>query len=187
MLVSFDLRSKGYDTMSCLDLVLRKLNYIGRYMAIGDSIGSKAILSAPYILENRDRITAEGVNIQPEACGRWNHMVIHEGNAHDMKWPGQTFDVVLCCMMLEHDPHFWKTLSEARRILRPGGIFIAAVPTYLGEESKEATSCYKVHGLDFYRFGMHAIHNVIMEGFVDINAYIYGSPPRVLAHGTIGR
>lgn len=40
-----------------------------------------------------------------------------------------TFDVVLCCEILEHlaeDP--WHALREARRVLRPGGVFILTTP-----------------------------------------------------------
>lgn len=37
-------------------------------------------------------------------------------------------DVVLCCETLEHLPHPMKAVSEAARLLKPGGIFIGSCP-----------------------------------------------------------
>ena len=41
-----------------------------------------------------------------------------------------SFDVVISSSTLEHDLHFWKTLSEVRRILKVGGIFAVMDPGY---------------------------------------------------------
>jgi SAM-dependent methyltransferase len=50
--------------------------------------------------------------------------------AHQYDSP-DPFDVVVCCEVFEHDPHFRATLANALRLLRPGGLFVAtwAAPT----------------------------------------------------------
>ena len=45
-------------------------------------------------------------------------------NAHDLKFPDASFDVVICQEMLEHDSEFWVTLKEIARVLKVGGHFI---------------------------------------------------------------
>jgi SAM-dependent methyltransferase len=180
----YDLRDQDMGTATQVDVALRKLNRIGRYLSIGDSIGSEAILNVPYIRENKDRVKASGINIQREACGYWEHMRIYECNAHHINIGDCTEDVVLCCMMLEHDPEFWRTLSEVRRVLKPGGIFLLTVPTFLNPANLEATICYRVHGKDYYRFGLDAIADLLMDGFVDKHLFLYQNPPRALCYGT---
>jgi predicted SAM-dependent methyltransferase len=52
---------------------------------------------------------------------------------------GRKFDVVLCCEVLEHDPHGWKWIvSNAFFLLKPGGWFVvtAAGP------GREPHSCH---------------------------------------------
>lgn len=187
----------GQGTMDYIEEALRRVNYVGNYLAIGDSRGSAAILNAPYIVEKSNSISAIGINKQPDACGPWKHMYIHHGDANSMtSISAGAMDVVLCCMMLEHDPKFWLTLSEVRRVLRQRGIFIVGVPVYLVNEPEmvdlrvalsepsDATTCYRVHGEDYYRFSIDSIADILMEGFVDRNLILYGHPPRAICYGT---
>jgi SAM-dependent methyltransferase len=41
--------------------------------------------------------------------------------ADSLPYRAGSFDVVVSTEMLEHDPYFWRTLPEARRVLRKGG------------------------------------------------------------------
>jgi SAM-dependent methyltransferase len=41
-------------------------------------------------------------------------------NAHDLKFPDNTFDLVMCLQMLEHDDQPAQTVKEAYRVLQPG-------------------------------------------------------------------
>jgi SAM-dependent methyltransferase len=166
-----------------VNLALENINYVGRYLAIGDSIGSKAILNVPYIRENKDRIKAWGINVQPEACGHWEHMDISLMDAHRITYESGRMDVVLCCMMLEHDPEFWLTLSEVRRVLKPGGAFLLAVPTFLHASNGDSVACYREHGEDYYRFSQRAISKVLMKGFNRLQLILYQDPPRALCYG----
>ena len=42
----------------------------------------------------------------------------------------ESFDAVACNAVLEHDKFFWKTITEVKRILKPGGLFYVGVPGY---------------------------------------------------------
>lgn len=42
-------------------------------------------------------------------------------NGEDLRFPENSYDVVFICWFLEHVPHPERVLSEARRVLRPGG------------------------------------------------------------------
>lgn len=45
-------------------------------------------------------------------------------DAHDIKFPDESFDMVICLEMLEHDTDTQKTLQEAYRVLEKGGLFL---------------------------------------------------------------
>lgn len=42
-------------------------------------------------------------------------------SAHSIPFGEDSFAVVVCTEVLEHDPAFWRTLTEIRRVLAPGG------------------------------------------------------------------
>ena len=46
------------------------------------------------------------------------------GNSHDIPFPGERFDLVMCMNMLEHDSDPAKTIKEAYRVLRTGQPFL---------------------------------------------------------------
>lgn len=47
-------------------------------------------------------------------------------DAQDIPYPDASFDVIIANMMLYHVPDIAKALAEIRRVLRPGGRFLAA-------------------------------------------------------------
>ena len=49
---------------------------------------------------------------------------------HDIPFPENTFDVVLCNHVLEHVNNDIKAMSEIRRVLKPGGYSIMQVPFF---------------------------------------------------------
>lgn len=67
--------------------------------------------------------------------------VDHVGLAHEYPvagWDGEPFDAVVTTEMLEHDPHWKKTLAAGAQLLRPGGLFVLTC----------ATGGRDVHGAD---------------------------------------
>jgi len=54
--------------------------------------------------------------------------VAFQMNAHHLHFMDESFDHVLCLETLEHDPQFWVTVQEMRRVLRKGGVLVITVP-----------------------------------------------------------
>ena len=44
--------------------------------------------------------------------------------SHDLRFPDESFDVVISTEMLEHDPFPWVSMAEMGRVLKPGGVLI---------------------------------------------------------------
>ncbi|WP_299592102.1 class I SAM-dependent methyltransferase [uncultured Microbulbifer sp.] len=55
------------------------------------------------------------------------------GNALQLPFADQFFDVVICSEVLEHIEDYQGVLEEINRVLKPGGIFTATVPAFFPE------------------------------------------------------
>jgi SAM-dependent methyltransferase len=58
------------------------------------------------------------------------HLTPVEGSAHDLPFPDDAFEVVLCCEMMEHLPPEQRppAFREMLRVLRPGGRMVVTFP-----------------------------------------------------------
>lgn len=45
-------------------------------------------------------------------------------SSHNLPYPNEFFDVVVCLEMLEHDSNFYRTIDEAYRVLKSGGYLL---------------------------------------------------------------
>jgi len=133
-------------------------------------------------------------------------------NANDLScFKDNSFDLILCNSMFEHDPYFWKTLLEVKRVLAPGGRLIIGVPMYgeMGIRSffpknrtlsklfkwflnllaldylKASTPVLGIHNYpeDYYRFSKIAVRDVLLEGYHSVEIYQLMMPPRIIASG----
>jgi SAM-dependent methyltransferase len=111
------------------------------------------------------------------------------GNANDMRdvFEDDYFDLVVCSATLEHDKHFWLTVGEMKRVLRPGGLMIVSVPGYVEDPERDqgrATHTYRVHyRFDYYRFSEQAVREVFFEGMRRVRVKPVMFPPRIFGHG----
>ena len=56
-----------------------------------------------------------------------------EGSGLALPFPDNHFDKVICSEVLEHVPDYNAMLGEIKRVLKPGGIFAASVPSFFPE------------------------------------------------------
>jgi ubiquinone/menaquinone biosynthesis C-methylase UbiE len=146
------------------------------------------------------------VGINLKAYNHYEDFKVIKCNANDMTgcFEDNTFDIVLCNAIFEHDRFFWKSLSEIRRVIKPGGGFILGVPGFCDEIDTwqttnkkainkiksiglpNATVTYKVHrnNADYWRFGTDAYKEVLMAGFKLGTCQVVLVPPRIIGYGT---
>ena len=132
-----------------------------------------------------------GLNLSiPTHKGALAHSGYVVANGNRLPFASATLDCVLSSSVLEHDKYFWRSTSEIRRVLRPGGLFIVGVPVYatLPTDFRNTTLTFRRHGLaydaDFYRFSEQAVREVLLEGlrpFEEIMVRRYPNPYMVAA------
>ncbi|MGD2111373.1 MAG: methyltransferase domain-containing protein [Phycisphaerae bacterium] len=156
--------------------------------------------------------TTEKVGINLLGPHTFRDFSIVKGNANEMGnlFDDDSFDVVLSNATLEHDKHFWRTVSEIHRIIRPGGLIILGVPGYreywidkirdrwcgapglrrlfnhpLFNAISTATMTFRVHDFpgDYYRFSAQTLREVFLEGCRDAEIRSVMAPPRLIASG----
>jgi SAM-dependent methyltransferase len=178
--------------------ILSALKIKGRILEVG-AVPSTDSLLAMDILRGEERV---GLNIRGNVgFGGFN---IVEANGNDMSmFPTGHFDCVLSNATIEHDPFFWKTCAEIRRVLRVGGAAVIGAPGFTVESSLTAlgvpapwqddhwrcwANCaitFRYHGapMDYYRFSPTAFRDVIFEGYRDVTIRSIMVPPRIIGHG----
>lgn len=185
------------DVFTVFEEICRRRGAAGDVLEVGAMPTDDTLLRLPCLRDARFRI---GVN--PEGPWQCDGFSIVRGHGSDMRaFPDRRFDTVVCNSTLEHDPRFWETLREIRRVLRPGGLFVVGVPGYLpgsirpflsGSEATplpawvDATTPVLAHHDapgDFYRFSAQAVASVFMEGMRDVEMRAVMVPPRLVASG----
>jgi SAM-dependent methyltransferase len=170
----------------------------GRVLEVGAMPSANSLLAMD-ILQGEERI---GLNIKGNV--KFGGFNIVEANGNDMSmFPTGHFDCVLSNATLEHDPFFWKTCAEIRRVLRVGGAAVIGAPgftiesgvTQLGLQALLAedhwsswAACaltFRHHGapMDYYRFSPTAFREVLFEGYRDITIKSVMIPPRIIGYG----
>jgi len=134
---------------------------------------------------------------------------IVSGNANAMTmFADASFDVVLCNAVLEHDPRFWLTLAEIRRVARPGALVAIGVPGY-GEQGdmplvrlagllkrlpggatkattlRVSSATLGRHDFpgDYYRFSRSTVEEIFLEGCEAVRSRVLLAPPRIIGWG----
>lgn len=80
-----------------------------------------------------------GTEFSDDACRFAREVLklpVRVGLLHELNFPDQSFDVVVMWHVLEHVSDPRPTLAEVSRILRPGGIFLVAVPDFGSPEAR---------------------------------------------------
>jgi SAM-dependent methyltransferase len=154
-----------------------------RALEVGGLMGANSLLQFPE-LEGAERFCLNLVEMSSDDV-----VTSVTGNANDMKgvFDNDSFDLVLCCSTLEHDKHFWLSVAEMKRVMRPGGLLVIGVPGYVKDEQRDqgrSTLTYRVHyAFDYYRFSEQAVREVFFADMDRVQVKAYMTPPRLLGHG----
>jgi SAM-dependent methyltransferase len=154
-----------------------------RALEVGGLLGEDSLLRFPE-LAKADRYCLNLYEMPSE-----HGITAVKGNANDMRalFGSNWFDLVMCCATLEHDKRFWRSVSEMRRVLRPGGLLIISVPGYIEDPENDrgrSTLTYRVHySYDYYRFSEQAVRKVFFEGMERVRVFPFMTPPRIFGRG----
>jgi len=80
-----------------------------------------------------------GTEFSPDACRFAREVLklpVRVGLLPELNFPDNSFDVVVMWHVLEHVSDPRPTLAEVSRILRPGGLFLVAVPNFGSPEAR---------------------------------------------------
>jgi SAM-dependent methyltransferase len=193
---------------SAFDAICRAEGAAGAVLEVGAMPAPDSLLMLPALAGTRERI---GINLRP--ASEIGGCSILQADAHDMAcFASGRFDVVLCNSVLEHDPRFWLSLAEMRRVAKPGALIVIGVPGYaapgfgawrrqvsraarlpvLGRALAGAAAAYLAgtpvlrlhnHPGDYYRFSEQACREILMAGLEQVRIRQLLQPPRFVAWG----
>lgn len=177
----------------------------GNILNIGAGAFEHDFLNMPYFRENKDLVSLFGINIDPMQIGKFGNFEVLQLSANKTTFNDEFFDCIICNAMMEHDPRFWLTLEEIRRVMKKNGLLIVGVPAFIDEpfvnfipmlpkftqrgsyqyDFSQATLTYTVHCApgDYYRFSQQACLEVIFDGYDQVNLRTVMRPPRIIGYG----
>ena len=176
----------------------------GTVLEIGATPDDSTLLNLPALAG-----ASRKIGINKAGSSNFKDFNILAVDANDMTcFTDQSFDAVLCNAVLEHDPFFWKTLAEIRRVVRVGGLVVIGTPGYgewrfekkvrrgltrlarlfkrpAGWPLQHATLTLSVHNFpgDYYRFSEQTFREVFFEGFNEVEIRSVLFPPRIIGAG----
>jgi len=180
---------------------------IGSVLEVGATPNDKSLLCMESLKNAKEKI---GLNL--DGPHDYKDFKIIKGNANKMDFfENEQFDAVLSNATFEHDKYFWKSISEIKRVIKPGGLVVIGTPGYSYfkiEELKKlfrkipiinklqknqylnmlftATITFQIHSApgDYYRFSPQTFKDVFFEDFENIKIYSIMLPPRIIGVGT---
>lgn len=187
--------------------ILASTQIAGPILEIGATPGKDCLLNLPCLENIHPKI---GIHLEEPVFEKNYHII--QGNANHMPFfKDNYFHTILCNSSLEHDPYFWKTLSEIYRITAPGGLIIIGVPGFSGMGMHQFLTHNKIHNFllcflhritrsdlfsagtvtlgehffpgDYYRFTEQAMKEIFFQNCVDIQIYKVMQPLRLIGAG----
>lgn len=99
------------------------------------------------------------------------------GDAQRLAFCDEAADVILCSEVLEHLPEPLLAISEAHRILKPGGTYIVTVPS---------TFKFHMEPHDYHRFTKHGLrYQLSSRGFEVLDLRNRGHAPAALGQAVV--
>ena len=176
------------------DTLCRARGAGGDVLEVGAVASPDSLLTLPALAGARSKI---GVNIAGESA--YADFSILRANANRLDgFADASFDTVLCNSMLEHDPFFWLSIAEMKRVARPGGLIAIGVPGFVelpaersvgrvfgGSWMAASTLTLRTHHHpgDYYRFSPQAVRDVFLADLRDVTVETLMLPPRIIGAG----
>ena len=187
--------------------IISGLTFSGPALEVGATSGGKTLLNLPALQNIEEKV---GINI--DGPYQFKDFIFHQADANNMDlFSDNYFGLVLCNAMLEHDKYFWKTISEIKRVVKPGGLVIIGTPGFAESSFQKFISRFKKHDWfrkinsiaslnfilsstltlelhggsfgDFYRFSPATYREVFFKGFDNVEITQVMQPPRIIGLG----
>jgi SAM-dependent methyltransferase len=189
------------------DSLCRQYGATGSVLEIGATATPDTLLNLPSLRGCELRV---GINIEAAVASPGGNILRANGNDLS-QFSDCAFDVVVSNATLEHDPRFWLTLAEMRRVLKPGGLLLVGVPGYTRARSwlrrlagtlgrrvgklAPLARCLQAFGAgtptllvhdypgDYFRFSEQALREVLLFNMDVLATRVLEAPPRLLGVG----
>ena len=131
--------------------------------------GADALLGLPALDGLAGKV---GINLEAQPSTASVRMVTGNANRMDMFADG-TFGCVLCNAVLEHDPRFWETVAEIRRVTAPGGLVVIGVPGFRGMGPRWLAPRPSLLGLGLALVAAVTRHDALLAGTVTLGEHFF--------------
>jgi SAM-dependent methyltransferase len=102
-----------------------------------------------------------GIELDPDAAAvaaSKGYGEVQVGRLEELPWEDATFDLITCLDVIEHTPDDRATLTELRRVVRPGGWLLVTVPAY-----QALWSLHDAANHHYRRYGRRALRRAAAE------------------------
>ena len=193
--------------VNCLfNSILSGYQLTGPVLEVGVTSEDDSLINLPCLSSIPVKV---GVNIEEFKSEKYKFILADGNDLSQIE--SDTFQIVLCNSVLEHDLLFWETLSEIKRVTASGGIIIIGVPGYrdmgldkflfksklirklikiispswLDNMMRASTITLGEHFYpdDFYRFSRGAVKKLFMADLLNVEIHEVMLPPRFIAFG----
>jgi SAM-dependent methyltransferase len=113
-------RPKNWDALGAVSLILHEIGTDARVLDAGAASYSP-VLPWLYVYGARELV---GNNLEFKKKRRHGSVVYEPGDITDMPYADGSFDAITCLSVIEHGVPVRAFISQASRILRPGGLLI---------------------------------------------------------------
>ena len=107
-----------------------------------------------------------GIELDPDAAGLAASRGVADvrvGRLEELPCESESFDLITCLDVIEHTPDDRRTLTELRRVTRPGGWLLVTVPAY-----QALWSLHDVANHHFRRYSRRSLRRAAVEAGWDV-------------------
>jgi len=144
-----------------LEVILKNFSLPEKGSVLDVGCGTGAIME--FLL--RQGYHVEGIDISAAAlthCAR-KGLIVKQGTIDQLPFSDNTFNIVFALDVLEHLPRRDLALREVKRVLKPGGLFIATVPAHQFLFSYHDRAVHHIKRYSWYDFKQELIASFTIQ------------------------